>query len=46
LLIADTHVGLEVELGKRGVRIPRQSVRIAQSMPLRQSLTAARRAQT
>jgi Predicted ICC-like phosphoesterases len=32
LLIADTHVGLEVELGKRGVRIPRQSVRIVQSI--------------
>ncbi|WP_054856614.1 metallophosphoesterase [Vulcanisaeta sp. JCM 16159] len=30
LLIADTHVGLEVELGKKGVRIPSQSARIAQ----------------
>lgn len=30
LLIADTHVGLEVELGKKGVRIPSQSGRLAQ----------------
>nr|MCG2864003.1 metallophosphoesterase family protein [Vulcanisaeta sp.] len=30
LLVADTHVGLEVELGRRGVRIPSQSARIAQ----------------
>lgn len=30
MLIADTHVGLEVELGKKGVRIPSQSARIAQ----------------
>ncbi len=30
LLIADTHVGLEVELSKKGVRIPSQSARIAQ----------------
>ncbi|WP_069806381.1 metallophosphoesterase family protein [Vulcanisaeta thermophila] len=32
LAVADTHVGLEVELGRRGVRIPSQSARVANTI--------------